>query len=62
MEQIDRDIFGVTDKECKEYKRAAGGRRPDPAILALAAIHKFDTAKYLKDDKIMKLSKTWMKK
>lgn len=62
IETMDRDIYGISDKEIKDNKKAAGFRRPNPEIVALFNLHKYDTAKYIKDDKTVKLAKTWMKK
>lgn len=62
VEKIERDVWGITDKEIKENKKKAGFRRPDPEIVKLSELHKYDTAKYIKDDKTLKLVKSWMKK
>ena len=51
VDKLERDIWGITKKEIDEITRQTKGRRPDPAVLALAEIHKVDTAKTIKDDK-----------
>lgn len=65
IDTMERDIYGIPDKEIKENTKKTDPKRfrnPDPALLALAELHKYDTAKYLKDDKTVKLSKTWFSK
>ena len=62
MDKLERDIWGIGDKEIKDNKKAAGFRRPDPAIVKLFELHKYDTSKYIKDDKTVAAYKKWMKK
>ena len=62
LEALDRDIYGIADKEIKDLNKQAKGRKPDPSVLALVELHKFDTAKVLKDDKLLKAAKTWYMK
>lgn len=62
VEKLERDIWGISDKEIKDNKKAAGFRRPDPAIVKLFELHKYDTSKYIKDDKTVAACKKWMKK
>lgn len=58
IDEIDRDLIGITEKEIKEINKKAGGRKPDPKIVKDAAYHKFDTGKIFKDDKLLKSVKT----
>ena len=62
VDKLERDIWGIGDKEIKDNKKAAGFRRPDPAIVKLFELHKYDTSKYIKDDKTVAACKKWMKK
>jgi len=62
IKKIEDDLYGLQGKELDEVKRKAKGRRPEPEILVLAEIHKFDIAKMIKDDKTVKLCKEWFKK
>ena len=56
METLERDIFGIPDKEIKDNKKAAGFRRPDPAIVKLAELHKVDPSKSCKEFNSVKLA------
>lgn len=58
IDEIDRDLVGISDKEIKEINKKATGRKPDPKIIADAAYHKYDTSKIFKDDKLLKSIKT----
>lgn len=58
IDEIDRDLVGISEKEIKEINKKAGGRKPDPKIVKDAAYHKFDTSKIFKDDKLLKSLKT----
>ena len=60
--QIDIDLYGLPDKEIKVVQKQAQGRRPTAEQLALAELHKYDTAKIVKDDKTEKGMKDWLKK
>ena len=52
IEAQERDIFGITEKEIKDLNKQAKGRKPDPKVLALVELHKFDPNKIVKDDKL----------
>ena len=58
IDELDRDLVGISDKEIKEINKKAGGRKPDPKIVKDAAYHKFDTSKIFKDDKLLKNLRT----
>lgn len=60
--QIDVDLYGLPDKEIKDVQKQAKGRKPTAEQLALADLHKYDTAKIVKDDKTEKGCKEWLKK
>ena len=58
IDEIDRDLIGISDKEIKEINKKASGRKPDAKTISDAAYHKFDTSKIFKDDKLLKSLKT----
>lgn len=58
IDEIDRDLVGISDKEIKEINKKASRHRPDPKDKKDAEYHKFDTAKIFKDDKLLKPMKT----
>jgi hypothetical protein len=51
-------LWSWPDKEIKDLQKKAKFRKPDPKDVELAEIHKFDTAKIMKDDKLLKFCKT----
>ena len=61
--QIEIDLYGLPDKEIKEVQKVVNrGRKPTAEQIAMAELHKYDTAKLVKDDKTEKACKEWLKK
>ena len=54
IQQCETDLYGLPDKEIKDLQKQAKGRKPTAETLALAEVHKHDTAKMVKDDKTVK--------
>ena len=63
IENMEPLITGYSHKEIETFKKYAGGRKPDPEIVAKSKLYLIDPSKVVKDDKTVKPAKTkWMRK
>ena len=63
VNEIETNIYGISDKEIKQLKKLASGRKPSEEVKAKVKLYQIDPAKYVKDDKTVKPARLrWLRK